>query len=355
MCQRYEISLISLILLATTQAYTQPDISRIKVADSLLRHHVFSLAADSLQGRATGTKDQLKAAFYCTQVLRRNRMLPVFRLDSIRASFYQQYAFKTVQVTPFGKSFYSSVPATFDRNELVSLPLPTKPDHDVLFGHNVAGLLIGTDLKQEVIVLSAHFDHLGISGGRIFHGADDNASGTATILSAAAVFDSLAQLGIRPRRSILFVLFSGEEGGLIGSEYFIRNSPIPLQQMVCDLNVDMVGRVDYQHKEKPDYCYLLAGKQDHTLREAVGMANKQSVAIELDYTHDTENDPNQYFFRSDQFNFAQAGIPVLFFMDGKHPDYHKSSDTADKIVYEVLQKRATLVWQTAWLLANPTP
>lgn len=350
---RNYVGLIFIVVLSVTQAYSQPDISRITVSDSLLRQHVFALATDSLQGRATGTQGEVKAAFYCTQILRRNRMLPVFRLDSIRASFYQQYPFKTVQVIPFGKSFYGSAPATFNRNELVYQPLPNKSDPKVLFGHNVAGLLIGTDLKQEIIVLSAHFDHLGVSDGRIFHGADDNASGTATILSAAAVFDSLARQGIRPRRSILFVLFSGEEGGLIGSEYFIRNSPIPLQQLVCDLNVDMVGRVDHQHKEKPDYCYLLAGKQDHSLREAVGIANKQSVAIELDYTYDTENDPNQYFFRSDQFNFAQAGVPVLFFMDGKHPDYHKSSDTADKIVYEVLQKRATLVWQTAWLLANP--
>lgn len=354
-CRKFIRGFVLLSVLVATRAYAQPAISTITVSVSRLRQHVFTLASDSLQGRATGTRGQLKAAFYCTYVLRNHHLSPAFRLDPVRSSFYQRYAFKTIKITSFGRSSYGSIPTTFSRDELVSNPLASKDSSDLLSGHNVGGLLIGTDLKQEVIVLSAHYDHLGSSGKRIFHGADDNASGTATVLSVAALFDSLAQQGIRPRRSILFVLFSGEEGGLTGSDYFVHNSPIPLPQIVCNINVDMVGRVDDAHRKKPDYCYLLAGQQDHALRWTVEEANKQSVAIELDYTYDTENDPNRYFFRSDQFNFAQLGIPVLFFMDGKHPDYHQPSDTADKIRYEVLQKRATLIFQTTWLLTHPTP
>ncbi|WP_460907533.1 M28 family metallopeptidase [Spirosoma areae] len=251
---------------------------------------------------------------------------------------------------------YSTAPRTYKRHELAPLPLTAKDSSRVLLSHNVAGLLIGTDLKQEVILISAHYDHLGHSGGLIFHGADDNASGTATVLGIAATFDSLAQQGVRPRRSILFVLFSGEEGGLLGSQYFVYNSPIPLSQLVCDLNVDMVGRVDNWHRKKPDYCYLLAGKQNSELKRAAEIANQQSVNLDLNQGgYDTETDPNQYFYRSDHYNFVKQGIPALFFTNGEHPDYHQPSDTADKIVYDVLQKRATLIFQTAWVVANESP
>lgn len=167
------------------------------------------------------------------------------------------------------------------------------------------------------------------------------------------MFDSLVQQGIRPRRSILFVLFSGEEGGLLGSEFFVYNSPIPLNQFVCNLNVDMVGRIDNAHRKKPNYCYLITNVQGKELQKAAEVANQQSVSLVLNRGgYDVENDPNQYFYRSDHYNFAKQGIPALFFTSGEHYDYHKPSDTADKIAYEILQKRATLVFQTAWRVAN---
>lgn len=257
-----------------------------------------------------------------------------------------------IDVALFGNS---RTYGTYKRDELALLPLTAKDSNRVSFSDNLAGLLIGTDLKQEVVVLSAHYDHLGKSGSQIFHGADDNASGTATVLGVAAVFDSLARQGIRPRRSILFVLFSGEEGGLLGSQYFIANSPIPLNQFVCDLNVDMVGRVDMPHRNKPDYCYIITDKLGNKIQTTAEVANRQSVNLALNEGgYDTKNDPEQYFFRSDHYNFAKLGIPVLFFTSGGHPDYHRPSDTADKIQYEVLGKRATLVFQTAWSVANST-
>ncbi len=335
----------------------------VSVSEPLLRKHVFLLASDSLQGRQTGTAGQLLAAFYAQKIFRQNHLIPVFRMDSVRGSFRQTYPFTITEVANFGRTevanfgrklAYGAPNATYKRYELATTPVTPDDSSRVLFGDNVAGLLVGTDLKQEVVVLSAHYDHLGTVGKRVFHGADDNASGTATILSLTAVFDSLARQGIRPRRSILFVLFSGEEGGLLGSAYFLNNSPIPLPQLVCDFNVDMVGRVDYAHRKKPDYCYLITGNQGDALKTMAETANGQSVNLALnDGGYDAKADPEHYFLRSDHYNFAKLGIPALFFTNGQHPDYHQTSDTAEKIVYDVLQKRATLIFQTAWLAANP--
>ena len=140
---------------------------------------------------------------------------------------------------------------------------------------------------------------------------------------------------------------------MLGSQYFVTNSPIPLNQFVCDLNVDMVGRVDYAHRRKPDYCYLITDTQGLELQKTAEAANRLSVNLALNEGgYDTKNDPERHFFRSDHYNFAKLGIPVLFFTSGQHPDYHQPSDTADKIAFDVLQKRATLVFQTAWAIAN---
>ena len=346
-------------LITRSFSFAQQPISGATVSTSLLKKHVYLLASDSLQGRETGTVGQLKAAFYCTRTFRQHRLSTVFRIDSVRSSYRQTFAFTATEVANFGSvrmagGGASTAPLMYRRYELAALPVDATDSSKVSFGDNVAGLLVGTDLKQEVVVVSAHYDHLGQSGKRVYHGADDNASGTATVLSMAALFDSLAQQGIRPRRSLLFVLFSGEEGGLLGSQYFVANSPIPLNQFVGDLNVDMVGRVDNAHRRKPDYCYLLTNEQGIELQKAAEAANRQSVNLTLNQGgYDTKNDPLRFFYRSDHVNFARLGIPALFFTNGEHPDYHQLTDTAERINYEVLQKRATLVFQTAWSLANP--
>ncbi len=300
--------------LGVTPCLAQQDVSKILVSASQLKKHVFLLASDSLQGRQTGTKGQLQAAFYCTGSFRRSHLVTVFPIDSIRRSFRQTYPFTVTEVTNFGSSgAYRITSPAYKRYELSTPPVTAQDSSNVLFGDNIAGALIGTDLKQEVVIVSAHYDHLGRTGSRTFHGADDNASGKATVLSVAAVFDSLAQLGIRPRRTVMFVLFSGEEGGLVGSQYFVKNSPIPLDQFVCDLNVDMVGRVDHEHRKKPDYCYLLTGNEESGLQKIVETANRQSVNLALNQGgYDTKNDPLGYFFRSDQYNFAKVGIPAVF-------------------------------------------
>ena len=349
------------MLIASAFSVAQPPVSGVIVSASLLKKHVYLLASDSLQGRETGTVGQLKAAFYCTRTFRQHHLSTVFRLDSTRFSYRQAFAFTATEVANFGSMRMSGggasmAPSMYRHYELAALPVNAMDSSKVSFGDNVAGLLVGTDLKQEVVVLSAHYDHLGHSGSRVYHGADDNASGTATVLGMAALFDSLAQQGIRPRRSILFVLFSGEEAGLLGSQYFVTNSPIPIRQFVCDLNVDMVGRVDDAHRRKPDYCYLLTNEQGIELQKAAEAANRQSVNLALNQGgYDTKSDPLRFFYRSDQANFIRFGVPALFFTNGEHPDYHQPTDTAECINYEVLQKRATLIFQTAWSLANAAP
>ncbi|MCK8490682.1 M28 family peptidase [Spirosoma sp. RP8] len=340
------------LILITRQTHAQPALSRLVVSDSLLKNHVYALADKRFEGRQTGTKGQQEASLYCVRSFRQSHLSAVFSLDSLRGSLRQPFFYSRSRIKPFGARSGLAA-SSYEQYELISPPLTTDDSSQVIMGHNVAGLLIGTDLKKEILVLSAHYDHLGQNGDEIYHGADDNASGTAALLSIASLFDSLAQKGIRSRRSLLFVLFSGEEQGLLGSKHFVNNSPIPLQQFIADLNIDMVGRTDFKHRKNHNYCYLIAGKNDDMLRKTADAANKQSVAIDLDYAHDSENDPNQYFYRSDHYNFARFGIPVMFFSDGEHPDYHRPWDTADKINYGVLQKRATLVFQTAWLLANP--
>ncbi|WP_461044149.1 M28 family peptidase [Spirosoma harenae] len=247
-------------------ARAQSAISQVSVSASLLKRHVYILASDSLRGRQTGTKGQKDAALYCTKIFRQNHLLAAFRLDSTRGTFRQTFPFAITEVATFGTMRAITGSSTYKRYELAPLPVTAKDSTQLFFGDNIGGLIMGTDLKKELIVISAHYDHLGRSGGRTFHGADDNSSGTSTVLGISATFDSLAQLGIRPHRSILFALFSGEEDGLLGSEFFVQNSPISLKQFVCNLNVDMVGRVDEEHRKKPNYCYLLTDKQGVELK-----------------------------------------------------------------------------------------
>lgn len=340
----YVLCIISTVRLA----FSQDNISSVLVSQNLLRQHVFALAADSMQGRKTGTKGQLLASKYCTKTLRGSHTLPIFKNDSLWY-FYQTYYFNAT--LPTGLLMLNLRPYT--QYVLTEKPETEFDKRNTFQGQNVGSILIGTDLKKDIVVISAHYDHLGETKGAIFHGADDNASGSATVLAIAALYDSLLQKGIRSRRSICFLLFSGEEGGLIGSKYFLENSPFLPQNIVCDLNVDMVGRRDRFHRKKQDYCYVIGPHFFPQLRRYVEEGNQRSGNLVLDYRYDDENHPDRYFYRSDHYNFAKNNIPALFFMDGEHPDYHQTTDTADKIEYELLQKRATLVFQTAWALANP--
>ncbi len=224
-----------------------------------------------------------------------------------------------------------------------------------LAGHNVMGFVEGNDpaLKNEVLVVSAHFDHLGKRGDAIYYGADDNASGTATVMEVARVFTEAARSGAGPRRSVLFLLVSGEEKGLLGSQYYVEHPIFPLENTIANINVDMVGRVDEKHKANPNYIYVIGADrlstELHRINEA---ANATYTNLELDYTFNAKNDPNRYYYRSDHYNFAERGIPAIFYFSGTHEDYHRTSDTADKINFEKMIAVGQLVFHTAWELAN---
>ncbi|MFM6943465.1 MAG: M28 family peptidase, partial [Aquirufa sp.] len=194
--------------------------------------------------------------------------------------------------------------------------------------YNVVGYLEGTDKKEELVVLTAHYDHIGVSAdGQINNGANDDGSGTVTVMELAEAFGKAAAEGKRPRRSILFMTVTGEEKGLLGSEWYANHPLFPLKNTVVDLNTDMTGRYDDEHKGKPDYIYEIGSdKLSSQLREVLIDQNKKHVGLELDYRYNDANDPNRFYYRSDHYNFAKHGIPVAFFFNGVHDDYHQPGD-----------------------------
>jgi hypothetical protein len=219
---------------------------------------------------------------------------------------------------------------------------------------NVLGLVEGKDKKDEILVISAHYDHIGISAdGQINNGADDDGSGTTTVLELAEAFARAKAEGYGPRRSILFLTVTGEEKGLFGSRYYTENPVFPLQNTIADLNIDMVGRVDEKHKGNPDYIYLIGSdKLSSELHKISEEENKNYSHLALDYTYNDPNDPNRFYYRSDHYNFARNGIPVIFYFNGVHEDYHMPTDDVEKINFQKMEKIGRLVFYTAWDLAN---
>lgn len=217
---------------------------------------------------------------------------------------------------------------------------------------NVLGFLEGTDKKDEIVIITAHYDHIGRDGDKIFNGADDDGSGTVAVLELAEAFAKAKAEGNGPRRSILFMPVSGEEKGLLGSEYYTNNPIYKLENTVCDLNIDMIGRIDEKHDDG-DYVYLIGSDKLSTeLHEISEKANGLYTQLELDYTFNADDDPNRFYYRSDHYNFAKNDIPVIFYFNGTHADYHKETDTVEKINFEKMEKITRLVFHTAWELAN---
>jgi len=218
---------------------------------------------------------------------------------------------------------------------------------------NVLGFIEGTDKKADVLVVSAHHDHLGIQNGKVFNGADDDGSGTSAIIAIAEAFAQAKKDGHGPRRSLLFLSVTGEEKGLFGSEYYSKHPIFPLAATAADLNVDMIGRTDPAHEGKPDYVYVIGSdKLASELKVLNEAQNKRYVGLDLDYKYDDPADPNRFYYRSDHYNFAVHKIPVAFFFNGTHADYHRETDEIDKIEFGKMEKRARLVFHLAWELAN---
>lgn len=224
---------------------------------------------------------------------------------------------------------------------------------DALKGKNVLGYIEGTDLKNELLVISAHNDHLGKKDSVIYHGADDDGSGTSALMELAKTFALAKKEGHGPRRSILFLSFGGEEKGLLGSLWYTDHPVFPLANTITDLNIDMIGRIDEKHKDSANYVYIIGSdKLSTTLHKINEENNTEYSHLALDYMYNRPDDTNHFYYRSDHYNFAKHGIPIIFYFNGVHADYHKPTDTVDKINFFMMMWRTKLVFFTAWQLAN---
>ncbi|HTL81050.1 MAG TPA: M28 family peptidase [Bacteroidia bacterium] len=222
-----------------------------------------------------------------------------------------------------------------------------------LNSENVLGFLEGSDLKNEIVVISAHMDHLGKDSTVVFNGADDDGSGTVAVLQLAKAFAKAKSEGHGPRRSILFITMTGEEKGLLGSKWYTGHPVFPLENTVCDLNIDMIGRIDTMHTNAKKYVYVIGSDMlSSELKKLIESNNNSHDQLTLDYRYDDPDDPNSYYTRSDHYNFAKNKIPVAFFFNGTHADYHKETDEISKIDFDLLAMRARLVFCTAWDIAD---
>jgi len=320
---RIFLFLFSLTLFIGCKA--QKDISEVnpeKYAKSIkpqsMKNKLYTFASDEFEGRDTGKPGQKKAAEFLK-------------------NFYQSIGVNS----PLGDDdYYQDIPSSFFNDKL--------PDSE-----NVVAYIEGDGSTNEVLVLSAHYDHIGVKGDQIYNGADDDGSGTIAILDIAKAFKEALNDGYRPRRSIVFLHVTAEEKGLLGSLYYSKNPIFPIKQTVANLNIDMIGRVDDAHKDNPNYVYLIGSDRLSTeLHEISETTNDKYVKMDLDYKYNDKDDPNRFYYRSDHYNFAKFDIPVIFYFNGTHEDYHQPTDTPDKINYDLLARRAQLIFYTAWEIAN---
>ena len=287
-----------------------------------LKKHLYIIAADSMEGRETGSAGQKKAGKY----------------------LISQYQQNQVSFPKGASDFYQAVPASF---------LNKKRNNNLADSENIWAFIEGSEKPEEVIVISAHYDHVGIENGEVYNGADDDGSGTSALLEIAQAFQMAKKAGHGPKRSILFLHVTGEEHGLLGSRYYSENPLFPLANTVADVNIDMIGRRDVLHADTNNYVYIIgANRLSSELDHISATMNQKYVGLDLDYRFNDPKDPNRFYERSDHYNFAKFGIPSVFFFNGVHADYHKKSDEPNKIEYDALEKRTQLAFVIAWELAN---
>ena len=266
----------------------------------------------------------------------------------------------------FTKSVQQDFVEPFDLKATKKMSLNVALKNDTVYTQNVVGILEGSDpvLKNEYVAIGAHYDHVGMNPfapgpDKIWNGADDDGSGTVSVLNIAEAF---AKGKERPKRSILFIWHAGEEKGLWGSEYFTDNPTVPITSVITQLNVDMIGRYqnpgDENHPQnkrlpKPNEVFTIGSKMMSTeLGEISDSVNKAFLNLNFNQEYDGPTHPDQFFYRSDHFNYARKGVPIIFYMDGDHADYHQASDSIEKINFEQMEKVARTIMATGWTLAN---
>ena len=283
-----------------------------------LRVHLEEVSSDKYNGRMTGEKGHNQVC------------------DYIRGYYISQ----NIEAPGSHPDYYQKVPKEILPDELND-------------SQNIIAYIKGSEFPDEYLFISAHSDHEGVIDGEIYNGADDNGSGTAAVLEIAEAFNEAVKDGYKPKRSIVFLHVTAEEKGLHGSRYYSNNPIFPIENTMATLNIDMIGRVDPSHKDNENYIYVIGSDRISTeLHFIAQKANDKFTKLNLDYKYNADNDPNRYYYRSDHYNFALKGIPIIFFFNGEHEDYHKPTDTADKINYPLLSKRTKLIFATAWHIAN---
>ena len=288
-----------------------------------LKTHLYIFASDEFEGRYTGEAGQKKAVNYLKEF----------------------YVGQKIPSPLGGNDYFQEVPAKFLNKNARGVSLKDS--------ENVLAYIQGTEKPDEVIVISAHLDHVGNHDGEIYNGADDDGSGSVAILEIAKAFNQAVKEGKAPKRSLLFLHVTGEEKGLLGSKYYTENPIFPLKKTVCNLNIDMIGRIDKAHTIDSNYVYLIGSDKLSTeLHQVSEHINSKYTNINLDYTFNDKDDPNRFYYRSDHYNFAKMNVPVIFYFNGTHEDYHRPTDTPDKIEYNLLAKRTRLIFHTAWEIAN---
>jgi len=284
-----------------------------------MKTDLYIYASDEFEGRFTGKKGQKKAVEYLKKEYQKMGIPSAYGNDN----------------------YFQNIPVAYFEG---------KADND---SENVLAFIKGSEKPDEVLVLSAHLDHIGHHDGKVYSGADDDGSGTVALLEIAEAFQKAKEDGNGPKRSILILHVTGEEIGLFGSRYYSENPVFPLENTIADINVDMIGRVDPDHEANKNYIYVIGADRLSTeLDAAVTNANTNLTDFTLDYKYNDRNDPERIYYRSDHYNFAKNGVPSVFFFSGIHADYHQPSDTPDKIDYPLMTKRTKLIFYTAWELAN---
>jgi Zn-dependent M28 family amino/carboxypeptidase len=304
----------------------QETISPVKYMNTItaadLKTHLYIVASDDMEGRETGSPGQKKAGKY----------------------LIDQYTKNSISFPKAATSFYQQVPAAF---------LNKQYNDNLNDSENIWAFIEGSEKPNEIIVISAHYDHVGTIDGEVYNGADDDGSGTVALLEIAQAFANAKKDGYGPKRSIMFFHATGEEHGLLGSSYYSENPLYPFENTITDINIDMIGRRDELHSGTNNYVYLIgADRLSSDLDKICKEVNAKYVNIDLDYRFNNKSDPNRFYERSDHYNFAKHGIPSVFLFNGVHADYHQKTDTPDKIEFDALTKRAQLAFTIAWELAN---
>jgi Zn-dependent M28 family amino/carboxypeptidase len=287
-----------------------------------LKTKLYIVASDEMEGRETGSKGQKKAGKY----------------------LISQYKKSKIKFPKGAKNYYQSIPAAY---------LNAKHNENLPDSENIWAYIEGSEKPEEVLVISAHYDHVGIKNGDIYNGADDDGSGTVAVLQIAEAFQKAKKAGHGPKRSIMFLHVTGEEHGLHGSRFYSENPIFPIANTIADINIDMIGRRDAEHVSTNNYVYVIgADRLSSDLHNITVAQNDKYTKIDLDFKFNDPKDPNHFYERSDHYNFAKFGIPAVFLFNGVHADYHGKGDEPEKIEYDALAKRTQLAFVIAWELAN---